>query len=60
MSDTRYSLPKQDRKIGGKIYHYLIWSRLKSGAEGDAERWRKRGKSSRVVKVLHGYAFYLR
>lgn len=60
MHDSRYRMPKQTRKIGGKVYHYLEWRRLKSEAEAAAEHWRKKGDSVRVVKALHGYAIYTR
>ncbi len=60
MRDTRYKMPKQTRKIGGKVYHYLEWRKLKAEATKAAEFWRGRGESVRVARSNNGYAIYTR
>ncbi len=60
MRDTRYKFPKETRKIGGKVYHYLEWRRLKSEAEKAAVRGRGKGDLIRIVPAAHGYAIYMR
>ncbi len=59
MKDSRYKLPAEKRKFGGKLYHYLIIG-TKQETDGDAKRWRARGLSVRVVPWNHKYAVYVR
>ena len=59
MRDTRYKMPASTRKFGGKVYKYLIIGN-KQETDGDAERWRAKGFSVRVVKWGGKYAVYVR
>ena len=59
MTDTRYKMPAETRKFGGKIYHYLQLG-TKLEAEKDAERYTEKGYSVRTVKVGRKYAVYTR
>lgn len=57
--DNRYRLPAETRKFGGKVYKYLVVGN-KQETKGDANRWRARGFSVRVVPWNRKYAVYTR
>jgi hypothetical protein len=61
IGDSRYKLPPEQRKIGGKIWRYYMWSRNKAEAEKEAERQTsKYGLLTKVVRSLNGWAIYFR
>ena len=59
MRDTRYKMPAEKRKFGGKVYVYLVIG-TKQETKADAERWREKGFSVRVVPYGQKYAVYYR
>jgi hypothetical protein len=59
LKDTRYKMPAEKRKFGGKVYNYLVIG-TKQETEKDAERWRARGFSVRVIPYGRKYAVYTR
>jgi hypothetical protein len=59
MKDSRYKVPPSKRKFGGKVYNYFIIG-TKSEVKGDAQRWRGRGFSVRIVPYGIKYAVYTR
>ncbi len=61
MRDTRYSLPKATRKIGGKLYHYMEVASTKAEAAQREEQAEKRGYLHvRCMPWHRGYAIYVR
>ena len=59
MRDTRYKMPIEKRKFGGKVYNYLIIG-TKQETANDKERYQNRGFSVRVVPYGRKYAVYIR
>lgn len=59
--DPRYKMPPSQRKIGGRIYRYYMWSRTKPEADKEAKRqYDSYGLITKVVKSLGGWAIYFR
>lgn len=57
--DRRYRPPAESRTIGGKRYLFLQMFHLKTKAQQDAERQRKRGLVACVMKVHNGWGVYI-
>lgn len=55
----RYPFPRETRKFGGKVYIYLMVG-TKAESEKDAQRYRDKGYSVRVVPWMSKYAIYTR
>jgi len=53
-------MAKEHRKFNGKDYHYVGFAQTKAGAQKTAERFRKAGKSARIVKSGGLYRTYVR
>jgi hypothetical protein len=61
IGDSRYKIPPQQRKIGGKVWRYYMWTRAKADAVKEAERQTKSyGLLTKVVRSLNGWAIYFR
>lgn len=61
VGDTRYKMPPERRKIGGKVYRYFMWFSRKADAEKEAKRQTdKYGLITKVVRSLNGWAIYYR
>ncbi len=56
---TRYPFPRETRKFGGKVYNYLMVG-TKAESEKEAQRYREKGYSVRIVPWLRKYAIYMR
>lgn len=57
--DTRYKMPAETRKIGGKVYRYLQQG-TKAEAEKVAVLLRGKGYSVRLTKWGRSWAIYTR
>ena len=53
--DSRYPMPAETRKIGGKVYKYLML-----GTAADAEKWRAKGYSVKLMPWRGRKALYIR
>ena len=61
VGDSRYKIPPEQRKIGGKVWHYYMWSKVKADAEKEAQRQTTSyGLLTKVVRSLNGWAIYFR
>ena len=54
-ADSRYKMPAETRKFGGKVYKYLSL-----GTKVDADRWRAKGYSAKLTPWRGRKALYLR
>ena len=59
MANKRYPMPVERRKIGGKVYNYLMVG-TKAESEKDAQRYRDKGYSVRITPWKSKYAIYIR
>lgn len=61
IGDSRYKIPPEQRRIGGKVWKYYMWAKLKADAEKEAKRQTdKYGLLTKVVRSLNGWAIYYR
>jgi hypothetical protein len=55
LRDSRYKMPVEKRKFGGKVYKYLML-----GNQSDVKRWRGKGYSVRTSRFQGKSAIYIR
>lgn len=61
VGDTRYKIPPQQRKIGGRVWRYYMWAKGKADAEKEAKRQTDSyGLLTKVVRSMNGWAIYFR
>ncbi len=57
--DPRFKVPTSQRRFGGKVFTFLI-AGTKAESEKDADRFRAKGFSARIVPWRRKFAVYIR